>query len=284
MKLSSLIRFAILAGLPLLVAFRPSAGQEPSAPVTGILGAFSDELALLEGAVTDPQPQQILGIRFVTGKLKGRKVVIASSGVGKVNAGVAAALLIEHFKPHEILYSGIAGGINPELRPGDVVIAVKTVQHDLGILNPEGIQLRGARNPVDWRRNPVFFDADPRLLNLAESVGKGVELGKIKTSGGERSPRVIRGIVATGDVFVASPAKRDELRKTLKADAVEMEGAAVAQICYQLAVPCLVIRSISDTADAKAFDDKNEFLPTAARNSALLVTAIIEQLASPTKK
>jgi adenosylhomocysteine nucleosidase len=252
--------------------------------VTGILGALSDELALLEGAVTDPQPQEILGIRFVTGKLKGRRVVIASSGVGKVNAGVAAALLIEHFKPHEILYSGIAGGINPELRPGDVVIAVKTVQHDLGTLNPEGIQLRGARNPVDWRRNPVFFDADPRLLNLAESVGKGVELGKIKTSGGERSPRVIKGIVATGDVFVTSPAKRDELRKTLKADAVEMEGAAVAQICYQLAVPCLVIRSISDTADAKAFDDKNEFLPTAARNSALLVTAIIEQLASPTKK
>jgi adenosylhomocysteine nucleosidase len=284
MRLHRLVKLAVLAVFSFPVALPQCAGQETSAPVTGILGAFSDEIALLEGAVTDPQDQEILGLRFVTGKLKGRRVVIASSGAGKVNAGVAAALLIEHFKPHEILYSGIAGGINPELRPGDVVIAVKTVQHDLGTLNSEGMLHRGARNPANLRRNPVFFDADPGLAGLAETVAEHLELGKIKSSGAERNPRVVRGIVATGDVFVASPAKRDELRKTLEADAVEMEGAAVAQVCYQLAVPCLVIRSISDTADAKAFEDKDEFLPTAARNSALLVTAIVERLVPSGKK
>jgi adenosylhomocysteine nucleosidase len=275
-----LVTLAILTVLPPLVTLHPFAGEESSAPVTGILGAFGDELALLEDAVVDPQPRQILGIRFLTGKLKGREVAIASSGVGKVNAGVAAALLIEHFKPREILYSGIAGGINPELRPGDIVIALKTVQHDLGTLNPDGIQLRGMRNPVDWKPNPVFFDADPRLIALAESAGKDIGLSRVKTSGGERNPRVIKGIVATGDLFVASQAKREELLRTLHADAVEMEGAAVAQICYQFGVPCLVIRSISDSADSNARSDANEFLPTAARNSALLVTSILERLAS----
>lgn len=284
MRFRGLKRFILLAGLPLLGTLCPCAGQEPSAPVTGILGAFSDELALLEQSVEDPQPQQVLGIRFLVGKLKGRKVVVASSGVGKVNAGVAAALLIEHFKPNEILYSGIAGALNPDLHPGDIIIAEKTFQHDLGTLGADGIELRGARNPVDWQRNPIFFEASPRLLDLAESAGKQIKLGKIQTSGGERTPRIIRGIIATGDVFVASGEKRDELRKKFKADAVEMEGGAVAQICHQLAMPCLVIRSISDTADAGARDDANEFLPAAARNSALLVTAIVARLSVSDKK
>jgi adenosylhomocysteine nucleosidase len=252
--------------------------QQATSSVTGILGAFSEEIAMLEQAVSDPQSEEILGIRFVTGKLKGRRVVIASSGVGKVNAGVAAALIIEHFKPREILFSGISGALNPELNPGDMVIAEKTVQHDLGTLGSEGVQLRGARNPAGLQRNPVFFDADPKLVSLAESAARLIEFGKIQTREGDRKPRIIRGMVATGDVFVASAERRDELRKRLKADAVEMEGGAVAQVCYQLAVPCLVIRIISDTADANARDDANEFLPIAARNSAQLLTAIIERL------
>jgi len=279
MRLRSLGKIKLLAVLLLATTLPLRSEQEVSEPVTGILGAFGDELALLEQSVADPQPQQILGIRFVAGKLKGRKVAIASSGVGKVNGGVAAALLIEHFKPHEILYSGIAGSLNPDLWPGDIVIAVKTFQHDLGTLNPEGIQLRGMRNPVDWKPNPVFFDADPGLVGLAESAGRIIELSRIQTSRGERSPRILKGIIATGDLFVASPVKRDELRRTLQADAVEMEGAAVAQICYQFAVPCLVIRSISDSADSNARSDANEFMATAARNSSVLVSAIVERLA-----
>lgn len=273
------LKYAILACLVMLTAGAPSIGQESAAPVTAILGAFGDEIALLEQAIENPQSIQILGIRFLTGELRGRRVVLAASGVGKVNAGVATALLIEHFKPKQILYSGIAGALNPDLYPGDIVIAEKTVQHDMGTQGPDGMQLRGARNPIDGRRNPVFLNADPALLALADSVAAEIVLKSVPSRTDGRKPRIVRGIVATGDVFVASAGKRDELRKQLKADAVEMEGGAVAQICYQLSVPCLIIRSITDTADAKARDDASEFLPAAARNSARLVTAMIERLA-----
>ncbi len=247
-------------------------------PTTGILGAFSDEVAILEQALTDAKAQTILGVRFVTGSLKGRRVVVASSGVGKVNAAMCATLLADHFAPGEIIFSGIAGSINPGLHPGDIVIGEKTAHHDMGTLDPEGMHYRGMRSPVDWQPNPVYFDADPRLLLAAEAARKNVSLEKIATSEGERTPAIVKGIIVTGDVFVASPAKKEELRKALNADAVEMEGAAVAQVCRELGIPCLVIRSISDTADAGARQEASMFFPIAAENSALFVRSILEQL------
>ena len=275
-------RKAAIAMLLLLLLCSHLTAQNPSQiPTTGILGAFSDEVAILEQGLTDARPQTILGIRFVTGILEGRRVVVASSGVGKVNAAMCATLLIDHFMPAEVIFSGIAGSINPDLHPGDIVIGEKTAHHDMGTLNPEGMHYRGMRSPVDWRPNPVYFDADPRLLLAAEAARKLITLEKIETSEGERTPAIIKGIIVTGDVFVASPAKKEELRKALNADAVEMEGAAVAQVCRELGVPCLVIRSISDTADAKARQDASLFFPIAAGNSALLVRNIVEQLSLP---
>ena len=264
--------------LLLLICGHVTAGTQSRPATTGIMGAFSDEVAILEQALTGARLQTILGIRFVTGTLKGRSVVVASSGVGKVNAAMCATLLVDHFMPGEIIFSGIAGSINPELHPGDIVIGARTAHHDMGTLNPEGMHYRGMRSPVDWQPNPVFLDADPRLLLAAEAARKRVSLEKIQTSEGERTPAVIRGVIVTGDVFVASPAKKEELRKALNADAVEMEGAAVAQVCRELGVPCLVIRSISDTADANARQESSLFFPIAAQNSALFVQTIVEQL------
>ncbi len=263
-----------------LVCGRVTAGNQLRSSTTGILGAVGDEVAILEQALTDARVQTILGIRFVAGTLKGRSVVVASSGTGKVNAAMCATLLVDHFAPGEIIFSGIAGSINPDLHPGDIVIGEKTAHHDMGTLNPEGMQYRGMRSPVDWQRNPVYFDADPKLLLAAEAARKSVSLEKIATSEGERTPVIVKGIIVTGDVFVASPAKKEELRKALNADAVEMEGAAVAQVCRELGVPCLVIRSISDTADAKARQDASLFFPIAAQNSSLFVQSIIQQLSS----
>ncbi len=264
--------------LPLFVCCRLTAGDQLRSSTTGILGAVGDEVAILEQEMTDAKPQTVLGVRFVMGTLKGRTVVVASTGTGKVNAAMCATLLVDHFSPAEIIFSGIAGSINPDLHPGDIVIGEKTAHHDMGTLNPEGMQYRGMRSPVDWQRNPVYFDADPKLLLAAEAARKSISLEKIATSEGERTPVIVRGIIVTGDVFVASPAKKEELRKALNADAVEMEGAAVAQVCRELGVPCLVIRSISDTADAKARQDASLFFPIAAQNSAMFVQAIVEQL------
>ncbi len=247
-----------------------------SEPITAILGAFEKEIIMLENRLTEQQQQRIEGMKFVSGKLNGKRVVIAWTGIGKVNAAMTATLLIEHFKPSELIFTGIAGGINPQLWPGDIVIAAETAHHDMGVLTPQSFDYRGAMNPLDGLRNPVFLPADERLLELAEKAAGQLKLEMIETTAGERLPKIIKGIVVTGDVFVASPEKCAELRQQLGADAVEMEGAAVAQICYQRRIPHLVIRSISDKADEGAVLDKQLFQMAAAKNSASLVTEIIK--------
>ena len=258
---------------------RPLA-KERGEPITAILGAFEREITLLEDELTDTQEQRIEGMRFVSGKLNGKRVVIAWTGIGKVNAAMTATLLIEHFKPNELLFTGIAGGINPQLWPGDIVIAAEIAHHDMGVLTPQSFDYRGAMNPLDGWRNPVFLPADERLLELAQRAAGQLELEMIRTTAGERLPRIIKGVVVTGDVFVASPEKCAELRQQLGADAVEMEGAAVAQICYQRRIPHLVIRSISDKAGEGAVLDKQLFQIVAAKNSASLVAEIIGLLDS----
>ncbi|MCH8293334.1 5'-methylthioadenosine/adenosylhomocysteine nucleosidase [Candidatus Poribacteria bacterium] len=245
-------------------------------PTTAILGAMSDEVEMLMDTLTERDERKIQGIRFVTGKMNGRQVVVARTGVGKVNAAMTATLLVEHFSPSEVIVTGVAGRINPGLSPGDIVIAKKTAQHDFGDLTAKGIENWGARNPINGERNPVFFPMSDRLLTVAKASVSHIEFEKI----GTRAPKVIEGIVVTGDVFVSSDAKVTELRKSLQADAVEMEGAAIAQICWQQGVPCLIIRSISDNADAKANQDYEQFSKIAARNSAKLVEEIVKQLGS----
>ncbi|HUS72250.1 MAG TPA: 5'-methylthioadenosine/adenosylhomocysteine nucleosidase [Sedimentisphaerales bacterium] len=251
-----------------------------SKPTTAILGAFNKEVMMLEKQLTDKQQQRIEGMRFVTGRLHGKSVVVAWTGIGKVNAAMTTTLLIEHFRPSEVIFSGIAGGVNPQLQPGDIVIAAETAHHDMGILQEDGFYNRGVINPLDGHRNPVYLPADERLLKLAEKAAEQVELETIKTTVGVRSPKIIKGIIVTGDVFVASPAKCAELREKLNADAVEMEGAAVAQICYQRQIPHLVVRSISDKADETAREDSMMFQEMAAKNSSTLITKIAELLAS----
>ena len=246
-----------------------------SDPITAILGAFDEEVTILQKQLTGIQEQEIEGISFVTGRLRGKRVVIAWTGIGKVNAAMTTTLLIEHFRPNEVVFTGIAGGINPDLQPGDIVIAAKTAQHDLCRITPDGIENFGVHNPANQKRNPVFFQADERLVKLAELSAKQVAPEKIKTSAGQRAPKIIKGVVVTGDAFIASPESCTELRNRLGADAVEMEGAAVAQICYQRNVPCIVIRSISDKANEKAVEDVEKFYKMAARNSASLVVEMV---------
>jgi adenosylhomocysteine nucleosidase len=257
-----------------------------SEPVTAILGAFQQEIILLEDELTDTLEQRIEGIRFVSGKLSGKRVVIAFTGIGKVNAAMTTTLLIEHFKPNKIIFTGIAGGVNPELQPGDIVIAEKTAHHDMGTIWPEGLFHKGVKNRLDGWENPVFFNADEQLLKLAERAAEKIEFGSIQIIAGDRAPKVIKGVVVTGDAFIASAVKCAELRKKLGADAVEMEGAAVAQLCYQRRIGYLVIRSISDKADEGAVLDKQTFYIMAAKNSAMLVAEIVGLLGMelPTEK
>jgi adenosylhomocysteine nucleosidase len=247
--------------------------QRPS--ITAILGAFDKEVTLLEDLLTERQESEIEGIRFVSGRLCGQRVVIAWTGIGKVNAAMSATLVLEHFKPRRVIFTGIAGAVNPQLRAGDIVIAQKVAHHDMGTLWPDGLQYLGVKNRLTGWENPVFFESDGGLLSLAEDAAGRVKLSAINTVDGARTPRIIKGVVVTGDVFVASPKKCQELRNSLGADAVEMEGAAVAQVCYQRQVPFVVIRSISDSADEGAMVDKQMFYIMAAENSSRLVREIV---------
>ena len=250
-----------------------------SEPVTGILGAFHQEIAVIEDKLADRQERRIEGMQFVSGRLGGRKVVVGWTGVYTVNAAMTTTLLIEHYRPSEVIFTGVAGAVNPEMLPGDIVIAKEIAFHDMGIFWPQGLTYKGAKNPLDGWENPVFFPADERLIEIAEQAAKQVKLGAIKTKEGERTPNIVKGRIVTGNIFVASPAKCAELRERLKADAVEMEGAAVAQVCFQQGVGHIVIRSISDRADESAVDDLATFYMIAARNSASLVAEMVGLLA-----
>ncbi|MBA4065321.1 MAG: 5'-methylthioadenosine/adenosylhomocysteine nucleosidase [Isosphaera sp.] len=247
----------------------------PAEPVVAVLGAMTVEVELLEQELADKKERTVQGVRFATGTLKGKRVVLAHSGMGKVNAAMAAALLLEGFGPTHVLFTGIAGGLNPDLRPGDVVIGTKAAFHDYGEWAAGGFRVGPTVDPFTGKPNPLFFPADAGLLKAAEAAAADLKLAAVRTARGERVPRVVPGVIVTGDAFVASAAKQEALRKEFGADATEMEGAAVAQVCWQRRVPCLVLRSLSDDAGAKAPDDERHFEKTAAQNSARLVTGVV---------
>jgi adenosylhomocysteine nucleosidase len=247
---------------------------------TAILGAFDEEIVLLKEQLKETREHNFEGITFYTGVLGERNIVVAEAGVGKVNAAMTVTLLIEHFRPNEVIFTGIAGSTNPEILPGDIVIGEKSAQHDRGQAAPGGFEILGTIDPQNKSRNPVFFPADEKLLQAAVAASETVQLGQIDTQNGSRRPKTVKGVIVTGDCFVASDVFRSMLREKFNADAVEMEGAAVAQICYQQQVPCIVIRSISDNADERAAADVEKFYKIAAKNSAALVAEMVNCLAA----
>ncbi len=276
-----LFRFVILVSC-LWSCYQFSAfGQEnlQRPHTTAIIGAVDKEVVLLEKHLTEKSIHKIQGLTFVLGKLRGRNVVLSKTGVGKVNAAMTVTLLIAYFKPEEVVFTGIAGAINPKLKLGDIVIANQTAQYDFGTLLPTGIQNWGMNNPINDKPNPVFYKADSVLLLSADVAIAQIKLTKIKVGKVLKLPTIIHGTVVTGDMFIASSAKNKELREKYKADAVEMEGGAVAQVCWQNNVPCLIIRSLSDAADEKAKEHYDYFIDIAAQNSATLVMALVEDLA-----
>jgi adenosylhomocysteine nucleosidase len=264
----------------LLTSF--SAAQA-AVPKTGfsaaVIGALQQELAAVEARMTDKSEQHLMGIRFVTGSLNGRRVVLVRCGIGKVNAAMVTTLVLSRFHPRWVIFTGIAGGLRSDLAPGDIVIATKVTYHDYGGVSAAGFAPSATQDPVTGRKNPRFFACDQRLVKAAEEAAASAKLERVATSRGLRRPRVVKGVVVTGDVFVASPAKAAELRRIFGADVVEMEGAAVAQICWQQKVPFLILRSVSDSAGKTAFIEMIRFLKGAAENSARITMGLISRLA-----
>jgi adenosylhomocysteine nucleosidase len=248
----------------------------PHKPVTALLGAMDEEIELLRNSLQKPKIKMVHGIPFYYGKIGKHRVVIVKTGIGKVNATMTAAFLLQKFHPERVIFTGIAGGLHPDLNPGDIVIGKQTLQYDFGQFTNEGLQTGKTRNPINRELNPLFFQADSLLLVAAQSAAKTTDFQKLANQA--KLPYIITGTIVTGDLFVTSETKVHDLRKQFNADATEMEGAAVAQLCWQQQVPCLVIRSMSDKADSKARESIDSFKKTASYNSAHLLLNMLSKL------
>lgn len=260
----------------LLVTY--SAGYAKAQNITGLLGAFPPEIVLLREKMDNKRDTVIQNLHFTRGTLNGKNVVLAQTGIGKVNAAITTTLMIEHFKPGVIIFSGIAGGIDTTLAPGDIVIATEVAYHDYGTLTDTGMVNGPSRNAVNGQLNPLSFVCDPNLVAKAVTATGKLTLEKVTRENGAVTPSIKKGVIVTGDVFVSSEAVTARLRNKLNAVATEMEGAAIAQTCYQQHIPFLIIRSLSDKANNKARKDMMSFYEIAARNAATLVMAIVAEL------
>jgi adenosylhomocysteine nucleosidase len=205
--------------------------------------------------------------------------VLAEMGMGKTNAAMATTLLLTHLRPRMVICAGGGGGLNPALRWGDTIIVEKTIHHDYGALRPDAMTRWPTLNPIAQEENPLYLPTDATLTALAISTAQHISLPTILTREGERTPRILPGILATGDVFVTAPQTRRELWQSLQADLIDMEGAAVVQIARQFGVASVVVRSISDIDEQVDADWETSF-DLAIQNAACVVTEMLAALTS----
>jgi adenosylhomocysteine nucleosidase len=228
----------------------------------GIMSAMREEMASLLEEMEDTQVIRAGMRTYHRGTLWGTPVVLVFSRWGKVAAATTATYLIEHFGVTHIVFTGVAGAADTALNVGDVVVAGKLYQHDLDaspLFPRHEVPLLGVSGfPTDLGLRRAALAASETFLRYELTARVAPEL--LQEFGIVR-PRVVVGDVASGDQFIASRADRDRLKKDLpKVACVEMEGAAVAQVCHEYAVPFVIIRTVSDSADEAATMDFPRFV------------------------
>lgn len=222
----------------------------------GIIFAMNEELTALKKYFTIDKITKIYDLTFYEVDFIETRLVLVESGVGKVNAGRTTQILIDNYKPSAIYNIGVAGGVDKSLKVGDVVISTSLVQHDFDITafnHKKGyIPNVGDVIPVD------------RILvmNSVEALEK------------KRLPYKL-GCIASGDIFCTDAKMASKINEKFKALCVEMEGAAIGQVCFLCQVPCLVLRSISDCPDNNNRITYDEFLPAACENIAQIMYTIL---------
>lgn len=215
----------------------------------GIIGAMDVEVAILRDKMVNPQVETVSGIDFIRGTLEGRDVVLARSGVGKVFAAICAQTMILKYGVKTVINSGVAGTLTGELHIGDVAISTACVEHDMdtsAVGDPVGL-ISGI--------NVIELPADPTVVD---------ELDRVCVAAGVNHRL---GVIATGDQFVHTHERRDFIRDTFKATAVEMEAGAIAHVCYVNKVPFASVRVISDEASGDVKIDYMTFVKQAAATS-----------------
>jgi len=240
----------------------------------GVISALPEEFAHLSDR--SGPTRTIGGLDFWRGQIAGRDAVFVESGAGKVNAGVATSLLLDRFDCRALMLCGVAGGLDPALGVGDVVIGTSHVQHDYGT-HREGhfrtIQpgSRPSRGGTDW--HPGYPEAEAVLARLRAAVD-GLALAPLpdELGAGARTPAVHFGTILTGDSFINAEELRQRLHGEFAAKAVEMEGGAVAQVARRWGddIPFVNVRCLSDLAGRSSHLDFRAFLPIAAKYASLV--------------
>ena len=225
--------------------------------MTLILGAMEREVARARRELKDTRTIEWNSYKYHRGRIGDCDVVVAGTGVGKSLSAMLCQHLIDVTAPDRILFSGIAGALNPMLEIGDTVIARDCIFHDM-----DATAFGFALGEIPYTSHRVIA-CDPGLVERAASVRP-------------LSGKVVVGRVLTGDQFIASAERRRELRTALDGDAVEMEGASVGLVAAINRIPFLLIRTISDGADGRSAGRFASFLRFATRNSWHYLRRIVE--------
>lgn len=295
---------------------QPAGAKLDHRPRTAIITAFEPEWRALEGAVVGPRRHKINGLTILTGQMAGRSVILLQSGVSMVNAAMNTQLVIDRFHVRRIVFSGIAGGVDPALAIGDVVVPARWNQYlevalgrqqgdryispDLeenpdplpayGMMIPRDVRVGNASEPARRHR---WFMADAALLRLAAKVTGAMHLARCLPNGTpqngatgqagqclDHQPRImVGGQGISGPAFADNAEYREYLHATFKAQVLDMETAATAHVAYANQVPFIAFRSLSDLAGGDAGPNQSwVFGQLAARNAAQVVRSFVAAL------
>ena len=228
----------------------------------GIIGAMEDEVAQLKKNMEIEETTEVASLSFCRGKLSGREVVVVRSGIGKVNAAICTQILVDQFHVDVIINTGIAGSLDAEIDIGDIVISTDAVEHDMDA------SIFG--DPIGQipQMDTFSFPADESLVKLAKEVNE------------KANPDVHTwiGRVVSGDQFVSSGDKKEQLIRVFDSKCTDMEGAAIAHAAYLNKISCVIIRAISDKADNSAVVDYPAFEAAAIRHSVRLIEALVSEI------
>ncbi len=221
----------------------------------GIIAAMQEELDEIIKIMTDTKKETIYEIEFLHGKIQNKEVIAVKSGIGKVNAGRTTQILIDKYNVDNVINVGSAGALNPEINIGDIVIGDKLIQHDFDItaFNHEKGFITGVGD---------YLCSDIGLIEKFENTVNILSNNEYK---------ITKGVIASGDIFCTEIKMKEKIFSKFNAQCVEMEGAAIAQVCYLDKVPFIVIRSISDSPNGKNAMVFDEFLKLASKKCAYIL-------------
>jgi 5'-methylthioadenosine/S-adenosylhomocysteine nucleosidase len=264
----------IVPGIP--VAKRGKA--RPFRNLSLVLGAIPQETELVEWALSGAKKGEFQGFPYIGGRIAGRRVIVAVTGIGKTNASFVTALFVERFKPREVIMTGTASRINPTMRNGDVIVGDVTCNHDFGSLGGGYVmEYFGAEGPLG-DSCPIVYPCDVRLRAAARRAIKRHVPEVASHQEPTYTPAVRMGRLTSGDQFGITTERIEDILRQLKPDLMEMESGSVAQVCWYLRTPFICIRSGSNRTQNEPDNDYRKLSPFAARQAALFTVSLIGEL------